>query len=192
MKRLLISGCMFFFILIANHAIAQEKVKVKDDKVKVKDDNTKMKMKGDAANMMYPYTANYSSNFAIGNPAHAKLVLDEWKDWDDNALDRHDFMADTIISYMPDGTVTKGKDANMIMWKKFRSGLTSSKSTVDAWMPLRSLDTNENWVAVWGTETDTYPDGKVDKHDIQEIWRINKDGKVDFYKQFTAVSAPRQ
>ena len=88
MKRLLISGCMFFFILIANNAIAQEKVNVKDDKVKVKDDNTKMKMKGEAANMMYPYTANYSSNFAIGNPAHAKLVLDEWKKKFTQSVDR--------------------------------------------------------------------------------------------------------
>ena len=212
MKRIVILSCMFLFMVTANQVIAQEKIKDKDDKtkvkdkaanykekdkngkVKIKDENGKMKMKDNGMNstMSYPYTANYSSNFIIGNPANAKLVLDEWKDWDDNALDRHNFMADTIITYMPDGTVTKGKEANMAMWKKFRSGFTSSKSTVDAWMPLTSVDRKENWVAVWGTETDTYADGKIDKHDVHEIWRINKDGKVDFFKQFTAVTSPQQ
>ncbi len=40
--------------------------------------------------MSSAYTANYSSNFAIGNPAHSKMILDMWKDWDDNAFNRHD------------------------------------------------------------------------------------------------------
>ena len=192
MKRLLITGCIFLLMMFAIHAVAQEKVKTKDDKVKVKDENGKMKMKSDNGMMNdYPYTANYSSNFSIGNAANAKLVLAEWKDWDDNMLDRHDFMADTIVTFMPDGTVTKGKDANMAMWKKFRNSLTSSKSTVDAWVPLRSTDRNEDWVAVWGTETNTYPDGKVDKHDIHELWRINKDGKVDYYQHYSSVASPQ-
>jgi hypothetical protein len=59
-------------------------------------------------------------------------------------------------------------------------------------MPLRSVDKNEDWVALWGTETDTFADGKIQKRDIHEIWRINKDGKVDFMKQFTAVPSPQQ
>jgi hypothetical protein len=54
------------------------------------------------------------------------------------------------------------------------------------------MDRNENWVALWGTETDTYPDGKTSKREVQEIWRINKDGKVDFMKQFSSMPAPEQ
>ncbi|MDB5199879.1 MAG: hypothetical protein JWO92_1842 [Chitinophagaceae bacterium] len=205
MKRILISGCMFVFMLAATQVMSQEKIKEKEDKTKVKDDNskektkdgktkikddnTKIKIKGQDANMMYPYKAGYSSNFTMGNPAHAKLVLDVWKDWDDNMLDRHDFMADTIVWYLPDGSVTKGKEANLAGAKKFRGGLTSSVSTIDAWMPLRSVDMKEDWVAVWGTETDTWPDGKVDKREIHEIWRINKDGKVDWVRQYSSAAA---
>jgi hypothetical protein len=58
-------------------------------------------------------------------------------------------------------------------------------------MPLKSVDRNEDWVAIWGTETDTYTDGKTDKKDIHEIWRINKDGKVDFIKQYSSVASPQ-
>jgi hypothetical protein len=46
------------------------------------------------------------------------------------------------------------------------------------------VNNNENWVALWGNETDVLPDGKTVSRDIQEVWRINKDGKVDFMKQY--------
>lgn len=207
MKRLLITACLVLFLLLGNKVIAQDKVKekedktkikdgdskekYKDEKVKIKDGDSKMKMKNDNGMMMdYPYTANYSSKFAMGNPAHAKMILDLWKDWDDNAFDRHDYMADTLVMFFPDGTMAKGKKEALEGAKKYRGGMTSAKSSLDAWMPLRSTDKNENWVAVWGSETDTWADGKTETRDIHEIWRINKDGKVDFMKQFTAKPQP--
>ena len=226
MKRIVISSCLFLFMLAANQVIAQDKVKEKADKTKVKDGNykeknkedktkikdedgktkikgedvmnkdDKTKMKMDDSNVKMnetgamsntdPYKASYSSNFVMGNPAHTKMIVDLWKDWDDNAFDRHDYMADTLVMYLPDGTVTKGKAANAEGAKKFRGGLTSSKSTIDAMIPLRSTDRNEDWVAMWGTETNTWPDGKVETRQIHEVWRINKDGKVNLMRQFAA------
>ena len=206
MKRLLIASCFFLFLLVGNKVIAQDKEKIKDDKTKVKaddskekykDDKTKikdgdgkMKMKNDGMMMDYPYKANYSSKFAMGNSAHAKMILNLWKDWDDNAFDRHDYMADTLVMLFPDGTMAKGKQEALEGAKKYRGGMTSAKSTIDAWVPLRITDKNEDWVAVWGSETDTWADGKTETRDIHEIWRINKDGKVDFMKQFTAKPQP--
>lgn len=183
---------MFLFLLAVNNVTAQEKVKVKDDKTKVKDENGKMKMKGQDGMMAYPYTAGYSSNFVMGNPAHSRMILDLWKDWDDNAFERHDYMADTLVMFLPDGSVIKGKAANLEGAKKYRGGMSSAKSTIDAWVPLRSVDKKEDWVAIWGTETDTWPDGKVDTRNIHEVWRINKDGKVDMMRQFTAAPAKLQ
>jgi hypothetical protein len=166
---------------------ADYKEKDKDDKMKMKDGDMKVKVKGeDGMNMAYPYTATYSSNFIMGNPAHSKMILDLWKDWDDNAFDRHDYWADTVVMYTPDGTVLKGKSGVVEGGKKFRGGLKSVTSTVDAWMPLKSTDRNEDWVAIWGTETDTWPDGKVDTYNVHEVWRINKDGKIDLMRQFTS------
>ena len=149
-------------------------------------------MESFAQNMTYPYTANYSSNFKMGNPAHAKMILELWKDWDDNAFDRHNYFADTVVMYLSEGNVIKGKDSVVASAKRFRGSMSGATSTIDAWMPLKSVDKNEDWVSVWGTETDTYPDGKTEKREIHEIWRINKAGKVDFMKQFTAKPAPQQ
>ena len=212
MKQLLISFCALFLVLTCYNSVAQETVKstddktkvkdkdanykekVKEDKTKIKDGDSKVKIKpGDATmNSGLPYTANYSSNFIMGSPANSKMILDLWKDWDDNAFNRHDYMADTLVMYFPDGTMTKGKQANLDAAMKYRGSMTSAVSTLDAWMPLKSVDKNENWVALWGSETDTFADGRVEKRDIHEIWRINKDGKVDFMKQFTSKPAPEQ
>lgn len=174
MKRLLISICTLLLVFLCKENFAQ---------VKAKDDKTKMD------NMSYPYTAGYSSDFKIGNPAHSKMILELWKDWDDNAFDRHNYMADTLVMFLPDGSVIRGKDSCLAGAKRYRGSMSTSTSSVEAWTPLKSIDRNENWVAVWGTETDTYPDGKTDKRDLHEIWRINKDGKVDFMKQFASATA---
>lgn len=191
MKRLLISICTLLLVFLCNENFAQEKVKVKDDKTKMKDDNGKMKMKN-MDNMSYPYTADYSSNFAIGKPANSKMILELWKDWDDNAFDRHNYFADTVTMYLSDGTVIKGKDSTLAGAKRFRGSMSTATSTVHAWIPLKSVDKNEDWVAVWGTETDTWADGKTDTRDLHEVWRFNNDGKVDLMRQFSSKAQPPQ
>ncbi|MEO6707219.1 MAG: hypothetical protein ABIN04_15375 [Ginsengibacter sp.] len=194
MKRLLIVICALSLIFLCKESFAQAKVKAKENKSKMKDGNMKMKAKsmGGMDNMDYPYTANYSSDFKMGNPAQAKMILELWKDWDDNAFDRHDYMADTLVMFLSDGSVIRGKDSCLAGAMRYRGAMSSAVSELDAWIPLKSIDRNENWVAVWGSETDTWPDGKTDKREVHEIWRINKDGKVDFMKQFAAVPAPMQ
>jgi len=214
MKRLLISTCTFLFIFFCNNVIAQEKVKEKEDKTKMKDknantkvkdkeekfkakdDENKVKMKSDETKQpvdgmtALPYIANYSSNFVIGNPEHSKMILDLWRDWDDNAFDRHDYFADTMMMILPDGQVLHGKAAIVEGAKKVRGGFTSATSTLDAWTPLKSVDRNEDWVVLWGREEDVLTDGSKQKRELHEIWRINKDGKIDYMQQWTAVPAP--
>ncbi len=136
-----------------------------------------------------PYKADYSSNFKIGNTAYADKVLDIWKDWDDNQFKRHDYFADTVSMWMPDGSVTHGKANNLEMVMKYRGSMTSSKSTIHAWVPLYSIDKKDNLVCVWGTEVDTYADGKVEKKELHEVWWFNKDGKVSTMRQWTSKFA---
>jgi hypothetical protein len=188
MKQLFISICALSLVFLCNESFAQQKEKMKDDKVKMKDDKVKMKDKGmQMDNTSYPYKANYSSNFRMGDPANAKMILELWKDYDDNTFDNHDYIADTAVMFFADGTMSRGKDSLLAGVKQYRGSLTNVTSTLDAWVPLKSVDRNENWVALWGTETHTTADGKVEKKDLHEIWRINKDGKVDFMKQFDAT-----
>ncbi len=178
------------------------KVKDKDDKYKVKDDEGKMKvtpdetkMKGDtmasmnnsagsSSSMSMDYSPRYS-NFAIGNAAYAKMVVDLWKDWDDNQFSRHDYFADTLMMMHENGTMTSGKADNMKMAMDYRGSMTSAKSNIIAAVALKSLDTNEDWVAVWGHEDDVMADGKKQGREIHEIWRFNKDGKIDYMQSYS-------
>ncbi len=132
------------------------------------------------------YKATYSSSFKIGKAAYADMILDLWKDWDDNKFDRHDYFADTITMRFPDGTVTKGKAANMEAATKYRGMMTGVKSIVHGWLPLTSTDRNEDMVCVWGQEIDTYADGRVETKDVHEVWWFNKDGKVSGMRQWAA------
>jgi hypothetical protein len=57
-------------------------------------------------------------------------------------------------------------------------------------MAVKSTDKNEDWVLIWGMETDTHKNGKIDSVNLQETWRINKDGKADLLMQYMRPAAP--
>lgn len=133
-----------------------------------------------------PYKATYSSNFKMGDQKYANMILDMWKDWDDNALERHDYVADTITAYFPDGSVVKGKAAFLEAGKKYRGGFTTVKSVVHAWVPLKVEDKNTQAVCIWGEEEDTTQDGKTTKTNLHEVWFFNKDGKISAMRQWSA------
>ncbi len=127
-----------------------------------------------------------SAGFMIGKAAYAKMIIEMWKDWDDNAFDRHDYMADSVTLYLPDGVVVKGKEANLEGAKKYRGSLASAKSTIFACISLNNPGRKEEAVAIWGEEEDTMPDGKVEKKGLHEVWWFNKAGKITAMRQWTA------
>ena len=148
-------------------------------------DKTKTKDQMQAAKGTY--TATYSSKFEIGNAALTQVIVNLWKDWDADTLDQSAGMfADTLTMYFPDGSMVKGKDQNLAEGKKYRGQFKAVKSTIHALVSLKSVDHNENWVAIWGTEEDTAQDGKITQVSLHEIWRFNKDGKIDVMRQFQA------
>lgn len=175
--KFLLPACFMLCMIFSTNAVQAQNPKMDKDKDKMKMDHSMSDM---------PYTATYSSKFAMGDPAHSKLILDIWKDWDDNMVDRHASMfADTVTMIFSSGDIVKGKEKAMSMAKDQRAGMGSAKSTVHAFMSLKSLDKNENWVAVWGEEEDTDKDGKKTTTALHEIWMLNKDGKVAFMHQFS-------
>jgi hypothetical protein len=142
--------------------------------------------------LTYAYTANYSSKFAIGDAKNAQMILDLWKDWENgNLSNSKDKFADTVNLYLADGTHMWGsRDSIIAQSQKFRNNYASAKNRVDAITPLKSVDKNESWVAVWGMETDTDKKGKVDSTNLHEVWRINKEGKADLLYQFASRTTP--
>ena len=147
-----------------------------------------------AEELTYPYTAGYSSKFAIGDGKHAQMILSLWKDWDNGDLSKgKDVFADTVEMYFWDGNKIRAhRDSVLAEAQRFRSMYTSVVSTVDAFTPLKSTDKDENWVCIWGKEVHTDKKGKVDSINLHEVWRINKDGKADLAYQFASMPNPKK
>lgn len=122
----------------------------------------------------------------IGKSLYATMIMEMWKDWDDNTFDKHDYMADSVIMFLPDGMVTKGKQENLEGAKKFRGSLTSAKSVIYSCVPLLSPDKKEDAVCIWGEEEDVFADGKIEKRGIHEVWWFNKAGKIIAMRQWVA------
>ena len=169
---------------LAQDTTAMAKAKVRSNKKMRMEEH---KMKGETATS-YPYAAEYSSRFKIGNQEYSRMILQLWKDWDNNQLDLHnDYFSDTLTFQAPTGEVIHGKDKFTASGRQQRDMFSNVKSSVEAWVPIRSMDKNQDWVAVWGREEDTGKDGKVSTNMIHEIWGFNKDGKIVFYRQYTAA-----
>lgn len=138
------------------------------------------------ANENYPYTAAYSSKFEIGDAKHSQAILGLYKDWDDNNLEnKANAFADSVTMFFGNGQTFIGtRDSLIAMLQPIRKSMGTVQSTIDAWIPLRSTDKKEDWVAVWFVEHTKDSTGKQDSTAMQETWRINKDGKVDLMFQY--------
>jgi len=139
-----------------------------------------------SSDVVLPYTADYSSKFEMGNANNTKTILDLYKDWDNNNLDNSkDKFADSVTLYFSDGSMMSGSyDSVTAAAKKFRSTLGTVNTSVHAVFPVKSADKNENWVVAWFTEYRTNAAGKKDSVQLQETWRLNKDGKADLLYQY--------
>ncbi|HMK25344.1 MAG TPA: hypothetical protein VK483_04880 [Chitinophagaceae bacterium] len=139
-----------------------------------------------------PFPVSYSSNFVMGDPKHAEAILTLWKDWDAGNLSAHkEIFADSLELHFADGSMMSGvRDSMLAGGQQYRNTLTSSVSSVDAVMAVKSADKNENWALIWGKEIDKDQKGKVDSFYLQETWRFNKDGKANLMYQFKSAAAP--
>jgi hypothetical protein len=82
------------------------------------------------------------------------------------------------------GTEMKGtRDSILASTKAYRNSFGNVSSKVDAVLSTKSTDKNDDWVLVWGTEVHTRKNVTDSVH-LQETWRFNKDGKVDFMMQY--------
>ena len=138
-----------------------------------------------------PYNVSYSSKFVIGSSKNAETILTLWKDYDNGNLSAHkESFADSIELYLADGSkLHSSRDSIIAIIQKHRNMFSAVSDRVDAVTSLKSTDKNQDWVLVWGMETDIDKKGKVDSVNLMETWRLNKDGKADLVYQFNQVAA---
>jgi hypothetical protein len=169
----------FFVFSLAAFAACNSGTDTKVESMSAKDSTS-------TTEIALPYTATYSSKFEMGDPNHTKTILDLYKDWDNNTLDNSKSkFADTVELYFSDGTKMSGPfDSVNADAKKFRNTLGAVNTTVHAVLPVKSTEKNENWVLAWFTEYRTDANGKKDSVELQETWRLNKDGRADLLYQY--------
>ncbi|MBS9525427.1 nuclear transport factor 2 family protein [Litoribacter ruber] len=138
-----------------------------------------------------PYEAEYSSKFRMGDDRHSFKILEVWKDYEENMLDRNlEYFADDVTMEFPDGTRITGLEKLMEETKKHRDRLDNYQSKIVSYVSLKSVDKDEDWVAVWGEDIYTDEEGNKVVSPIHEVWRFNKEGKIDFMKQYHAMAIP--
>ena len=173
MKKLLFTLLAFAMLMACNNE------KKKDDKMG--DDKKETKMSG---NITYPYKAMYS-DFKMGDPAHAKMVLDFYKMWEDDKLDdMKAVLADSVGVNFADGNKFMSTSDSLIkLAKQVRSGLSSVKIRMDAFMPVHNNDKNEDYVLIWETDFNTDKSGKLDSSGTHAYFLI-KNNKIAFWGEY--------
>ena len=145
-----------------------------------------------AKTIQSPYEISYSSKFVMDEPKNAETLLAIWKAYDNGDLSvSKDLFADTVEAQLGDGSrMRTSRDTMLVAVQAMRNSFKSAVDRVAAVMAVKSTDKNEHWVLIWGTETDTYKNGKVDSTELQETWRFNKDGKANFVLQYKKPAMP--
>ena len=146
-----------------------------------------------AAPLTYAYTPTYSSDFEIGDPKYAQIILDIWKDFDNNTLANHkDAFADSVNAEFAEGGHFAGtRDTLISMITAERTSLGTATDEVIAWTTLKPKGKDETWVIIWGKEIDE-KNGKKDSINLNENWMFNKDGKISFMTQYAQKYAAKK
>lgn len=138
------------------------------------------------SNIMYPYTADYSSDFEIGDAKNAQTLLELYKNWDNNTVSNSkSAFAENDTMYFSDGSMFAGsRDSLISLANKIRGQMGTVVDSIHAWVPLKTRDKNEHWVALWTREISTNAKGVKKSKELHEVWRFDNDGKINLMYQY--------
>jgi len=136
--------------------------------------------------LTYAYTADYSSDFEMGDAKNAQTLLELYKNWDNNTLNNSkEAFAETDTMFSADGHMFAGpRDSFFMMANKVRGEMGTVVDSVHAWVPLRTKDKKEQWVAIWTREISTNTKGVKKSKELHEVWRFDNNGKINLVYQY--------
>ena len=162
------------------------------DEKKADESSGKLEATKATSAIAYPYMADYSSDFSMGDPNHSKMVLELYKMWEENRVDdMKTLLADSVMIEFPDGNkfADNKVDSMIAMAKQFRKEISSLKIKFDGWMPVRSNDKQEDYVLVWSRDYSTNLAGKIDSSRVHAYFLI-KNNKIRLWSEFQQRLAP--
>ena len=108
------------------------------------------------------------------------------KNWDNNTLDNSkSAFAENDTMYFSDGNMFAGsRDSLFIIANKMRGQMGSVVDSIHAWVPLRSKDKKDQWVAIWAREISTNAKGIKKSKELHEVWRFDNNGKINLVYQY--------
>jgi len=149
--------------------------------------NTKTSKEKDLGqkNMDYPYPISYSAKFKFIDPEKGKMVLNFCKDFENSTVENSkNIFAERVTIIMPKLKLNASRDSVLTAFKSYRKSFTSFKTELDVVMSVASTDKGDDWVLVWAVDEFTDKDNVKHKVKYQQVWLINKEGKVNFMEQF--------
>ena len=180
MKPLLIAFIASLFLFACNNEKKTEETSATTEEKK------------DPVAISYPYQAAYSSDFSIGDPNHAKMVLDLLKMWEENKLDdMKTLLADSVNIEFPDGNKFTDNTADSLInfAKQYRKQIASIKVECDGWMAVKSNDKKDDWVLLVTRDYTTDAAGKKDSTRTHAYFLI-KNNKIRSWSEFQQKLAP--
>ena len=129
--------------------------------------------------VFYPYEAIYTSEFESGKSKQTEIVLQVWKEWEAGILSHlNQVFADSLSLILP-GEIVRGKKQEVLkVFQGKRDGYKDMQCYIDAWLPLKAKDVNEDIVLIWGRQDGTTPSGRRDYRVLHQVWRFDAEGKI--------------
>jgi len=132
-----------------------------------------------------PYPMAYSAKFVFTDPEKGRKVLDLWKHYDANTRETaNDLLADTVALELPGLRMRAGRDSVVSVLRARRSARLELRTEMDVLMSVREPDKGDDWVLVWAVERYTDQAGHAHAVKYQQVWGLNKQGKVYLIEQF--------
>jgi hypothetical protein len=133
-----------------------------------------------ATTVTMPFKIQYS-DLEMGDPNNAKMVLDMYKNWNDNKLDNMaGIFGDTLVIEDARGNRIIVPHAGLQdSLAKWRGMSTTLSSDIVAALSMHSKEHADDWVLIWTMNKWTGKDGKKDSVFSNDNWQI-RNGKLTF------------
>lgn len=133
----------------------------------------------------YSYPVAYSAKFKFIDPEKGKMVLSFCKNFENNTVDSSkSIFADKVTIDMPKLKLKANRDSILSAFKSYRNAFTSFKTELDVVMSVKSTDKDDDWVLIWAIDEYTDKDNVRHRVKYQQVWLVNKEGKISFMEQF--------